>query len=212
MLFITLSALLMGPEEKLFSVLSIEENIPFEKEDRPKEEPKFPKEDNFKEPPRFIPDEPLNLDPSAVEKTEEDEQSDGEIRIPDERDAKKAASPYVMEIINIKENAYANIASLEKKIAIDYLSLPKEERDDAPEKLKEKYMPRINLILQTADKDVDRALKKMEGALKAINADLTLVEEAKKSYLDEKEEKINYYKEILKSLGQDMDLSALLDS
>ena len=208
---ITASAALLGMNSEPFDVLKIKGDIPISEESTQNPDTSkssSSKEDSLKVPPRFIPDEPLELDPSAQENTEEGEKDrdEEEIKPPTEREIKKAANPYIVEIINIKENAFANLASMEKKIAIDYLSMPVDERENAPAVLKEKYMPKVVFLLDTADKDVERALKKLESALRAINAPLDIVDEAKKSYLDEKEEKLNYYKELLKSLGQDITL------
>lgn len=209
---ITASAALLGIDRQPFDVLKIKGDIPIseereeQKENEDTSKSSSSEEDSLKVPPRFIPDEPLDLDPSAQENREEGEDDKAEIKVPTEREIKKAANPYIVEIINIKENAFANLASMEKKIAIDYLSMPVDQRENAPAVLKEKYMPKVTFLLDTADKDVERALKKLEASLRAINAPLDIVDEAKKSYLDEKEEKLNYYRELLKSLGQDITL------
>ncbi len=208
---ITASAALLGIESTPFEVFKIKGGIPISQKNETAEqgeEISSSKEDSLKVLPRFIPDEPLEQDLSTQERMEEGEKQheEGKMSIPTEREIKKAANPYITEIINIKENAFANLSAMEKQIAVDYLSLPKNERENAPALLKEKYMPKAVFLLDTADKDVERALKKLESALRAINAPLDMVDEAKKSYLDEKEEKLSYYRELLKSLGQDISL------
>lgn len=222
LILITATAALIGINMKTNSVMELKHNEPIVSEDvsSSKESPSSSDTDNSsKAPPRFILNEPIDkylsesqkesLDPSAHVKAFDDstsEISDSAPIVPDEKDIKKAAEPYILEIMNIKNNAFANIGSLEKKIAVEFLAFPQNERQEAVGKLTDKYMPRITLILSTADDDVNRAIKKMEAAVTAINGDTKICDEALKSYEKEKDEKIKYYQGILSSMGQNIDI------
>ena len=203
-LLITATAALIGTEAPTNDVVISKDNVPV-KEESSREEVK-----TLDDPPRFIPDEEIYDDPSAWEKEREDAEDETAAKTPTEREIKKTSQPFILEIMSIKENAFANLASMEKKIAVDYLSLPQGERADAPQNLTEKYLPAAKMLMETADKDVERALKKMEAALSAINAPLDTVSEAEKSYAAEREKTLSSYTELLKSLGQDIDLDEIL--
>lgn len=128
-------------------------------------------------------------------------------QIPDENKIKKTSEPYLKELYNIKSNAFGNISSLEKKIAVEFLTLPIKEREKNIPVLTEKYLPQVNLIISSADKDVERCLKKLSAALVAINGDTSIVETAKNEYHKEKTEKIKYYENILKSFDENISIS-----
>ncbi|MEG2144821.1 MAG: hypothetical protein RRY40_05765, partial [Oscillospiraceae bacterium] len=120
-----------------------------------------------KAPPRFILNQPmdeiLNHDnvSSANESGSAVPEESAPPKAPDENKIKKTSEPFLKEIHNIKGNAFGNISSLEKKIAVEFLSLPTDKREESIPKLMEKYLPQVNLIISTADKDVERSLKKL---------------------------------------------------
>ena len=221
LILITATAALIGINMRTNSVIELAHNEPVASEDisSSSKESMQTSQDSSSSPPRFILNEPIEnympsaeeeaLDPSAHVKAIDDSSSesyDSSASIPDEKEIKKTAEPYVLEIMNIKNNAFANISSMEKKIAVEFLSYPQNEREGAVAKLTEKYMPKITLILSTADDDVKRAVKKMEAALIAINGDTKICDESLESYEKEKAEKIKYYEGILSSLGQNIDI------
>ena len=201
---ITASAAMIGLEIPSDDVLILNEDVPVESEESSSSK------ETLDDPPRFIPDEEIADDPSASQKNEETTVSDSSPKIPTEREIRKAAEPYISEINSIKENAFANLGSMEKKIAVDYLSLPQKERENAPQKLMEKYIPAAKLLLETADRDVERALKKLEAALTAINAPLDTAEKVRAGYKKDKQETISSYNELLKSMGQEINLDEAL--
>ena len=218
LLLITATAALIGTNIQSEATLELKKN------ERINDSSSNPKADISEEivPPRFILNEPIEnylddqsdiFDPSTSAKAEEEsfgnsvsnEESEPITPTePDQEQIKKTAAPYLKEIFNIKNNAFGNISSLEKKIAIEFLTIPKEERQKSIKKLTEKYFPQVSLIMTTADDDVNRVCKRLRGALVAINASSEIADEAKETYEKERKQKVEYYESILKSFGENI--------
>lgn len=175
------------------------------------------------EPPRFVPNEPITpsasypalppdtpsetesiaqLDPSAhAQAAPQDESSSYTPSVPTEEQKLAAAKPYVRELFSLKENAARELDALADSALSEYLSTAPDRRAAALPLLMEKYLPQVTALEKQTDEQAESVFMKLAAALVAINADDTILKDAKDAYAAAKQEQTQRYMAIFSQVG-----------
>lgn len=176
------------------------------------------------EAPRFVPNEPIasspssaiilppqasdtdgasQLDPSAHAQAAPSEESSAYTpSVPSEEQKLNAAKPFVRELFSLKENAARELDALADSALSEYLSTAPDRRADALPLLMEKYLPQVMALESRTDEQAESIFMKLAAALAAINADDTILKDAREAYAAAKQEQTQRYLSLFSQVGQ----------
>lgn len=228
LMLITLSAAYLGRDEQIRQVLQ-RTRVPMEASSAAQTEPHFVQAQSpsssegsspDSEPPRFIADEPIEpshptdepksaapsippLDPSAETRLYpiEGEEQQYTPAPPTEEQKLSAAEPFVKELFELTEKNSEQLKSVMNQAIYDYLSTDPAQRSDSINALVEKYTPIILELESDSDRQAEAILLRMTAALAAINADDSLVQDARAAYEYSKQQQTEHYTELLSSFS-----------
>ena len=105
----------------------------------------------------------------------------------------------LIEFYSLKAYYLGQLGQLESKVKSDYMALPASKKNLVGKKeVASKYLSVATSLLYECDSKMDTLLKELEGEIKSVNGDLSIINTIKNAYENEKNLKKAYYMSKLK--------------
>jgi hypothetical protein len=131
-----------------------------------------------------------------IQKKYEDNKSNSSKQQKSEKETQisEIISDKVVELYSLKAYYLGSLGQMEASAKKDYIALPKDKKNMSGKKeIISKYMGSAIKLLTQCDKKVDGLLKELESEIKKYGGDISIIDQIRSSYENEKALKKAYY-------------------